>query len=249
MQAVEDKKRKSTTEALTSSLENSQHDPELNLTTAVDSSKSQTLLNLPAKVDAVETSASTEKEKKLERLKRMGAVQIPGLPNFFQLRNNGKTINATRNEGNSSELAHQEYVQLMPDPTSMSPAPAHRACWTVPKIPVSNRECPAPIIKIDEQGTSGSSHLVRGGSDRFIMSKRAERTQKSQSVCENRNEEQKKQYQNIMNKADLQTPGKIESFIERYLNHLQAVEENKRKSTTEASTASLESSRSSVLHR
>ena len=35
------------------------------------------------------------------------------------------------------------------------------------------------------------------------MSKRAERTQKSQSVCENRNEEQKKQYQNIMNKADV----------------------------------------------
>ena len=69
MQAEEENKHKSTTEALTSFLENSQSALELNLPTVDNSSKITEPLavaNLaepvPAKVDPVETSASTEKE-------------------------------------------------------------------------------------------------------------------------------------------------------------------------------------------
>ncbi|KAF1754413.1 hypothetical protein GCK72_020974 [Caenorhabditis remanei] len=201
---------------------------------------------IPAEVSPVEINAPTEKEKKVEQLMRMGAVQIPGFPYIVQLRKNGNKVDATSDEGRPSELAHQEHVpEFMTDPTSEPSAPAPRAYWIVPKDPVPNiglqfhnsKECEQllPAVSIDEQGTSGSSQFIRGGSVMLRDPEKEARKKKSLSFCENMTEEQKKEYKDTM------------KFARNWLlNHMQAEEENKRKSTTEALTSFLENSQSAL---
>ncbi|EFP08800.1 hypothetical protein CRE_19762 [Caenorhabditis remanei] len=250
-QTEEENKRKSATEATTSSLENSKSALKLNLPTADNSSKVTEMKQnavpnfaelVPAEVDSVETSDLTEREKKM---KRIGAVRIPVVPNNVRLKINNSKKNVPSVEGRPSESAHQEHVpELMPDVTSTPPVPAHRACWAVPKDPVPDNGLPFHNLKereqlqsaanIDEQETSGISQLKRGGSVKLRESENEARKQKSQSFCEmNMPEEQKKEYQDNVVKQLL-------------LNHKQDEEENKRKSTTEELKSSLENSQSAM---
>ena len=97
---------------------------------------------------------------------------------------------------------------LLSAPISEPSAPAPQAYWIVPKDPVPNiglqfhnsKECEQllPAVSIDEQGTSGSSQFVRGGSVMFRDPEKEARKNKSQSFCENMTEEQKKEYKDTM---------------------------------------------------
>ncbi|KAF1754417.1 hypothetical protein GCK72_020978 [Caenorhabditis remanei] len=233
--------------------------------TADNSSKEteqSTVTNLvPAEENPVEISDPTEKEKKVEKCKRIGAIRLPGA-DLVQLKNNRNRIDATSDERRPSELAHQEHVpelmsdttsvpahlppsglseledqehvpELMSETTSTPPVPAHRACWTIPNDSVPDIGLQFHNSKEFEQFHSS------------VRSRKLKREQKYQSIYENLTEEKRKEFHDTIDKIEWRSLEELDYGRKKLLNHIQA-EEEKRKSTTEASTSSLEKSQSAL---